>query len=58
MAKKAPVVGDKVEHTCTLNGTFQGEVIQVLSTQFMYRTADGQERFCLFREIWKKLDES
>ena len=55
MAKKAPVVGDKVEHTCTLNGTFQGEVIQVLSTQFMYRTADGQERFCLFREIWKKL---
>jgi len=58
VAKKAPKIGDKVEHTCTLNGTFQGVVIEVLSTQFIYKTADGHDRFCLFKEIWKKLDES
>jgi hypothetical protein len=58
VSKRAPKIGDKVEHTCTLNGRFEGVVIEVLSTQFIYKTAEGHERFCLFKEIWKKLDES
>jgi hypothetical protein len=55
---KRPLLGDKIEHTCTLNGTFQGTVIQLLSMQFIYKTEKGHERFCLFKEMWKTIDES
>ena len=41
IAKKTPKVGDPIEHTCTLNGTFEGKVVQLLSMQFVYETADG-----------------
>ena len=44
--KKPPVLGDRIEHTCRLNGTFQGVVIEMLSTQFVYKTDNGIERFC------------
>jgi len=50
---KVPNIGDKIEHFCRLNGEFKGEVIELLGTQFVYKTEDGQERFCLFREQWK-----
>ena len=50
---KRPEVGDKIEHFCRLNGEFQGEVIEILSSQFVYKTDKGEERFCLFRELWK-----
>ncbi len=53
IAKKTPKVGDPIEHTCTLNGTFEGKVVQLLSMQFVYETADGNRRFCMFREQWK-----
>ena len=56
--KKPPVLGDRIEHTCRLNGTFQGEVIEMLSTQFVYKTDNGIERFCLFKEDWKKVNDS
>lgn len=56
--KKPPVLGDRIEHTCRLNGTFQGVVIEMLSTQFVYRTDNGIERFCLFKEDWKKVNVS
>ncbi len=56
--KKPPVLGDRIEHTCRLNGTFQGVVIEMLSTQFVYRTDNGIERFCLFKEDWKKVNDS
>tara|TARA_Y100000389_G_scaffold175293_1_gene185934 strand:+ start:1637 stop:1804 length:168 start_codon:yes stop_codon:yes gene_type:complete len=49
---KNPKVGDKIEHTCSLNGKFEGKVIQILAMQFIYKTKDGQERFCLFKESW------
>jgi len=48
-----PNIGDKIEHFCPLNGEFNGEVIELLGTQFVYKTEDGQERFCLFKEQWK-----
>jgi hypothetical protein len=54
---KAPNIGDKITHFCRLNGEFKGEVIELLTTQFVYKTVDGQERFCLFRESWKKINE-
>ena len=58
MAKtKTPEIGDMIEHTCTLNGTFQGKVIQLLSMQFIYETKEGYHRHCMFRESWRKLDE-
>ena len=53
--KKPPVLGDRIEHTCRLNGTFQGVVIEMLSTHFVYKTDNGIERFCLFKEDWKKV---
>lgn len=54
-SKKHPKLGDRIEHTCTLNGKFEGVVIELLGTQFVYKTDNGQERFCLLREIWKKI---
>jgi hypothetical protein len=53
IATKKPNLGDKIEHTCTLNGTFKGEVVQLLAMQFVYRTDKGDERFCLFKESWR-----
>ena len=57
MKKKAPEIDDMIEHTCTLNGKFEGKVVQLLSMQFVYETKDGNLRHCMFREEWKKLDE-
>ena len=56
-SKKAPKVGDKIEHTCRLNGKFQGKVIEMLAMQFVYETLDKNRRFCLFREDWDYVDE-
>lgn len=53
---KALIIGDKITHFCRLNGEFKGKVIELLSTQFVYKTEDGQERYCLFRESWKKIN--
>ena len=53
--RKPPIVGDKIEHTCRLNGRFEGIVTQILAMQFCYTTDQGHERFCLFREDWKKI---
>jgi hypothetical protein len=53
MATKRPQIGDKIEHTCSYHGKFEGEVIQLLSAQFIYKTATGSDRFCLFKEDWK-----
>ena len=55
--QKRPELGDRIEHTCSLNGKFEGIVIQMLGMQFIYKTDDGQERFCLFKETWKKIEE-
>jgi len=51
--RKQPELGDRIEHTCRLNGTFEGVVIELLGMQFVYKTDDGHERFCLFKETWK-----
>jgi hypothetical protein len=57
VATKKPEIGDKIEHTCNLNGRFEGKVVQLLGMQFVYETAEGHSRFCLFRENWRKLDK-
>ena len=57
MATKKPEIGDKIEHTCNLNGTFQGKVVEMLATQFVYETAKGYTRFCLFKEDWRFINE-
>ena len=56
-SKKAPKVGDKIEHTCRLNGKFQGKVIEMLAMQFVYETKEGHHRHCLLREDWKYIDD-
>ena len=56
-SKKAPSLGDKIEHTCRLNGKFEGKVIELLAMQFVYETKKGHHRHCLFREDWKYLRE-
>ena len=57
MATKTPNLGDYIEHTCTLNGKFEGKVVQLLAMQFVYETKEGNRRFCMFKETWRKLDE-
>jgi hypothetical protein len=52
-SKKAPNIGDKIEHTCRLNGKFEGKVVQLLAMQFIYETKEGYRRHCMFREQWK-----
>jgi hypothetical protein len=52
-SKKNPSIGDKIEHTCRLNGKFEGKVVQLLSMQFIYETKEGFRRHCMFREEWK-----
>ena len=54
--RKQPELGDRIEHTCTLNGKFEGVVIELLGMQFVYKTDDGHERLCLFKEYWKKVE--
>mgnify|MGYP003986913405 CR=1 FL=1 len=44
---KQPKVGDLIEHICTLNGKFEGKVVQMLSMQFIYETKEGNRRFCM-----------
>lgn len=50
---KKPKVGNKIEHTCTLNGVKEGIVKQLLSQQFIYETDKGHTHFCMYREQWK-----
>ncbi len=42
---KNPKVGDKIEHTCALNGTCEGKVVNGLAMQFVYTPKDGTPRF-------------
>ena len=56
-SKKAPKVGDKIEHTCRLNGKFEGKVIEMLAMQFVYETKEGHHRHCMLREDWKYIDD-
>jgi hypothetical protein len=56
-SKSKPEIGDRIEHTCSLNGKFEGKVVELLAMQFVYETKEGHRRFCLFRETWKKIDE-
>lgn len=56
-SKRAPNLGDLIEHTCRLNGKFEGKVIELLSMQFVYETKEGYHKHCLFRESWRKINE-
>ena len=56
-SKKTPKVGDKIEHTCRLNGKFEGKVVQLLAMQFVYETDTGYNRHCMFREDWKYIND-
>ena len=56
-SKKAPNIGDRIEHTCNLNGKFTGVVTELLGMQFVYKTDQGNERHCLFRETWRYIED-
>ena len=50
---KPPKVGDKIIHyEPYFDRESKGIVIQLLSSQFVYETKDGQIRYCLFKENW------
>lgn len=57
MAKNSkPDLGDRIIHKePAFNRENEGEVIQLLAMQFVYRTDNGNDRFCLFKEDWKKV---
>jgi len=55
---KKPNFGDRIEHTNAYDGNVsKGTVEYLLSTQFVYKTDDGRNHYCLFREAWKPLKE-
>ena len=57
MAKNSkPDLGDRIIHKePAFNRENEGEVIQLLAMQFVYRTDNGHDRFCLFKDDWKKV---
>jgi len=56
--KKPPELGDYIEHREPyFDRVHRGNVVELLSAQFVYETEDGQTRFCLFKEDWNKIDE-
>lgn len=59
MAKtKQPELGDRILHKEPyFNRENEGVVVQMLGMQFVYKTDSGEERFCLFREDWRKIDD-
>ena len=53
---KQPKLGDRILHKEPAFGRqSEGVVVEILGMQFMYKTDSGEERYCLFREDWKKL---
>ena len=58
MAKlKQPKLGDRILHKePAFRRENEGVVIEMLGMQFVYKTDNGEERFCLFKEDWKKID--
>jgi len=54
---KQPKLGDRIEHTCNLNGKFEGEVVELLAMQFIYKTDNSHTRFCLFKESWRLIND-
>jgi len=59
MAKlKQPKLGDRILHKePAFRRENEGVVIEILGMQFVYKTDSGEERFCLFKEDWKKISE-
>lgn len=55
--QRKPEVGDMIEHTIpSLDIRRRGEVVQLLSAQFVYETEDGSRCSCLFTEVWKEVN--
>lgn len=53
---KKPELGDRIEHKePAFDRINEGVVIEILAMQFVYRTDNGNERFCMFTELWKKV---
>lgn len=57
---KCPSLGDTIEHTDGYGVSRVGNVVQILSGQFIYQPHDGDltQRFCLFGERWKTLQKT
>lgn len=51
---KQPKIGDTIKHREPyFRRENVGEVIEILTSQFVYKTETGEERFCLFKELWE-----
>lgn len=51
---KQPKIGDRIKHRePAFARENEGKVIELLSSQFVYKTDKGEERFCLFKELWE-----
>ena len=57
MANKIPKIGDTITHKEPyFRRENTGKVIEILSAQFVYETQSGEHRFCLFKELWEKVN--
>ena len=53
IGKNKPAVGDYIVHRePSFSRVNEGEIILMLAMQFVYKTLDGHERYCLFSEDW------
>jgi len=55
---KIPKVGDRIRHTEILHDRVsEGEVVLILSRQFIYKTDNGTTKFCMFSEEWNECEK-
>ena len=58
VSTKKPQLGDYIVHKePSFDRENEGKVIELLGMQFVYETAAGDQRFCLYKESWRKIDE-
>jgi len=56
---KIPQLGDRIRHTEILHDRVsEGEVVLILSRQFIYITDSGYSKFCMFSEEWNECEKT
>jgi hypothetical protein len=57
--QRKPAIGMLVEHEEPAFGrVHRGEVVQLLSNQFVYETHTGLRKMCLFNESWREIHDN
>lgn len=56
--QRKPTIGMLIEHDePAFSRRHRGEVVQLLSAQFVYETSTGLRKSCLFNELWREIED-